>query len=91
MYRYDSRYPMEFRSDAGAENSVKSWQSNDGVISRNSVARASGAREMVRQKPLFQRLGPDLAPASGLHPKHFPYFVDKIHPPKTCHSCKPVV
>ena len=67
-----SRYPMEFRSDAGAENSVKSWPSNDEVISRNSVARVSGAREMVRQKPLFQKLGPDfLAPASGLRPKHF--------------------
>jgi hypothetical protein len=44
---------------------VKSWPSNDKVIARNSVARLSGAREMVRQKPLFQRLGPELA-AAGL-------------------------
>jgi hypothetical protein len=41
---------------------VKSWTSNQQVIARNSVARVRGAREMVRQKPLFQRLGPDVAP-----------------------------
>jgi hypothetical protein len=37
------------------------------------VARVSGAREMVRRKPLFQRLGP---PASGLDPKHLRFFAD---------------
>jgi hypothetical protein len=83
MYRYDSRHPMEFRSDAGAESSVKSWPSNDEVISRNLVARASGARDMVRQTPLFQKLGPDFSTCKRASSETISYLVDRAHPHKT--------
>jgi hypothetical protein len=58
---------------------VKSWTSNQQVIARNSVARVRGAREMVRQKPLFQRLGPDVASITCQRASSETLVMESIH------------